>query len=370
MSYRAKSKRCMATVVTSCMMSVHAVAGALVLNAQSKPSPTASATLTSLTLVPVRTFGSVTTTSKARALSGAVRLGRYVVVLRKKPTSLTFFSVGGDSVRVIVPSDRQRNGQPKSITWIGRCARDELYVLDASAKRMLVLDAEGRYLRAFRIPSFAAQWTCTEGGLATMLVPGVGSPPSSAATRLHSLILLLDGNGDERGTIEGVAAGEPRFAGVATTIAMSRGKVFVGTADTTIITVYDTLGRRNGVLQLGKMPRRPMSADAFERIIRRQFGSTWPDSIVRKVQATPRPAFHPLFRDLRASPNGTLWLTLSAASDDTTRWRAFSVGGRVVGDAVLPYSARILEAGDDYLLIGRQMPAGEELVRWYRLDRR
>ena len=301
-------------------------------------------------------------------VAAATRVGQYIVVLDDRPGALLFFRFDGHLARRIQTTDQPQPGQFKQMTWMGRCAPDALFVLDASMKRITVLDTAGAYVRMFRPPAFAARWSCAEDGrMATLLLPGASTQRAGGRVQTEAPILLLNASGGETGVSRDISVGEGRFGGTVTTISMGKHALYVGRGDSAYVDVYDGNARPASAIRTGDLRRILMSKAEFEKIVRRQLGQTWPDSILKKVLATARPKFHPLYRDVKVAPDGTVWLTISAASDDSTVFRALSAKGSVLGDVRMPHVAQILEAGNDYLLTEYRSGDRAEHVALFRV---
>lgn len=303
-------------------------------------------------------------------VTAAVLLGRNLVVMDDARRRIVSYAPNGQPLRSIEQADRPQYGQFKQMTWMGRCAPNNLFVLDASMKRVTVLDTAMKPLRVFRPPAFAARWSCSEqAGIATLLLPGAGVRRTGGQVETRAPIVFLDAQGRVVSSSEDISAGDGLFAGVVTSIAMSTSRLYVGYGDSTLVDILDRNAKRTGVLRIGALRHREMTDAEFTKIVRRQLGASWPDSIVKRVLGLPRPRLHPLYRDVKASPDGTVWLTVSRASEDSTTFRALSSTGVLIGEVRLPHVAQILEAGDDYLVTKYTAKDGHERVALFHVER-
>lgn len=303
-------------------------------------------------------------------VTAATLMGPQLVVMDGGRNRILSYDLGGHLIRLIEQGAPAHMAPFKQFTWMGRCARNELFVVDATMRRVTVLDTALRLLRAFRPPAFAARWSCSEqGGMAVLLLPGAGEARADGRPATRAPIYLLSAAGRVLSTTEELPVGEGLFAGTVTSIATANRRLYVGYGNAESIEVRDGHGQRIGVLPTGALANREMTGAEFDKIVRRQLGTSWPDSVVRQVLRMARPRLHPLFRDVKASPNGTLWITVSRASDDATTFRALSPQGAQLGHVRLPHVGEILEAGDDYLLTKYRAADGNERVVLWRIER-
>jgi hypothetical protein len=319
-------------------------------------------------LVPVVDIAGVTATGEPVlkwALS-ATRLRDRIIVVDEVAEKLLFFDLGGHLVRAVEHSRGTQPGELHLPSWVGRCASGQLFVFDDNLSRITIFDSSAKFVRYFRPPPFTQRISCSErGNLATMAIPARKPYTIWTLEPGFAPIQFFDTTGHYTSILPQIAAGEARPAGRTTSIAMSNDRLYVGTADSGVVDVYDLSARRIGTLDAGIRPRLMTRAE-YESIVRRQLSRrAVPDSVQRAVLEAPMPTHHPSYQDLHAAPDGTLWITISAASDDATTLRALTANGRIVGDVRVAHQMHVLDVGDDYLIGEYRSPTGMEHVAVY-----
>jgi len=295
----------------------------------------------------------------------------------------------GGAVRYFDPVGRQIGsygrfgegpGEFGGISWVGQCARDTVLVWDARLNRFTFLDGQGHLLRQVRTPLddhrtpplFLA---CAPGGaLAVLRLPadaGMQSPRSTAANARTPLD-LLDDSGRIVYEVGEVASGQSQVLGRLTKLAVAPGLLYVGTAESAAVDVYDATGRHLGVVRVGTT-RRELSTAHWERAVdERLWLLALPAdraAIREWMLALPRPKYLPPYSTIVADPAGILWAGLSFPGDTVSVLRGMRPDGTLVADVVLPAGVSALEVGADYVLGVVEDKTGELHVLVLRLDR-
>jgi hypothetical protein len=185
---------------------------------------------------------------------------------------------------------------------------------------------------------------------------------------------LLNQQGDSLGTIPDLPM-DGRIFGAVTAFAMSDQGVFVGGTDTPFLDVYDVKGRRQRRIDLG-VPLRATSSKAQAQFVDRMLDDMRMKGDDRARQraallAMPISDHFPAFRDIRVAPDGTIWVSLTWPEDGDAPavLKAFGPDGQPRGESTLTRAVRLLEAGNDYLLLLWTSADGEPHVGVFRVSR-
>ena len=173
-----------------------------------------------------------------------------------------------------------------------------------------------------------------------------------------SLIRLLNLAGDSVGGIAQVPWGETRLFGASTSIALRGTELYVGTGREPALDVYDRSGRSLRRVTFPHVPVRVTRA-AHERAVEglldvmKRTGSPNVAQQRASLLLQPVPEVLPPYREIAVSPNGVTWLLTTPLSDSVAHVRGVRDDGSVVAESDLPLgdSVRLLEAGNDYLLL-------------------
>lgn len=154
-------------------------------------------------------------------------------------------------------------GEFRSVVGIGQCAPDTLFVWDRMNDRMNLLDATGALLRSYRPPGNPVDRYCASS--AQYLVWRSLSPMGSAtadAPPVRGMTLVVSANGDSVGGLGDVQAGQIWPLGAVTQFAVTDAGIYMGTADTAVVSLYGRLasgcGRLMWGMLAGRLPRRSM----------------------------------------------------------------------------------------------------------------
>jgi hypothetical protein len=290
-------------------------------------------------------------------VSDATRLGNGTVVVadRFRP-ALLFFNPEGALVRS-VGRRGAGPGEFESPGWFVPCATDSLFLWDLRLGRMTVADSEGRFVRQFSIPSSPYRLQCSPGGLVAVLdKPAVIERMDSegrALRRYHAELWLADRTGSRERVVGRIDVGENRPLGRMTSMALADDRLYVGTAESSAVDVYDLNGQLLSTWGLDVEPQQP-SAEDYETSIDAMLEGFFEPAFRRAMRADmlriPRPELMPAYREVFADADGTLLVLISSPAAPNTVLRVFDRTGAGVADVRLPGRSKVLEAGSDYAL--------------------
>lgn len=300
--------------------------------------------------------------------------------------ALRFFDAEGRFVRAV---GRKGTGPGEfeylATTW--RCG-DSLFVEDIGAARVSVHALDGTQRRAMPTAEFAggtdafssacnADGRFVHHGWYPYREEEIGRQRSPVPVWLASAdgsdrVELGEVAGPEYGAY-GYGAG-PALLGRTPQLAIGRRAVYVGTADSGVVSVFSLAGEPVGVRQLPGSPRRVTEAD-LERAKRldsmgqsalqqRQTREEW-------ALDTP-PAFLPAYDALVVDSDDHLWVRRHpAANEERVEWIVFDADGAHVATVPLPALLTVHDIGRDYIAGIVQDPfTGTHAVRVLTLTRR
>jgi hypothetical protein len=286
---------------------------------------------------------------------GATVLSNGVIaVADQHAPGVRFFDSTGGLLKTIGRQGRGP-GEFVSTAWLGQCGRDSVFVWDNMQGRMSVIDTAGRIVREYVPQSSAAVMSCTRSGrFAIFSQPEDGSARLSDVTaRSKATLWIGDAYGDSLTVVGVLPLAENRTLGKITQVAITDQHLFVGTADSAFLDVYDLGGRHTATLSVSTAPR-PTTEQHYHRALDVALAvfndANYRDQLRTLMQRLPMPQFLPLYTGLIADADNVLWLTLSAPGDSVTRLQALSEDGRLLADLEIPAELILFEAGHDYLL--------------------
>jgi hypothetical protein len=196
------------------------------------------------------------------------------------------------------------------------------------------------------------------------------------AVRLAGDLMLLDATGRSTGSMMRVPLllhFPPFPLEPATSIALSRDRIYIGTQDSAFVDAYGLDGKLIRSVPVG-VPPRPASAEHFARAVDALVYSVpqaeFREDVRRQILATvSQPAMLPPYGPLFADPDGFLWIQTSFPGDSLTTLRAIGGTGGESVDIRLPRSVTVLEIGSDYLLATYEAATGEPCIAMYSLHR-
>lgn len=294
----------------------------------------------------------------------------------------------GGAVRYFDPAGRQvasfgrfgeGPGEFAQVYWLGQCAHDTVFVLDSRLNRLTVLDRRGEIIRQELLPANQHRTppvflACAPGGpWGALRIPLGGDPsPRNTAPYPRAPLDLLDSRGQIAHEAGDVEYGQVQVLGRLTKLASAPGLLYVGTAESAAVDVYDSTGRHLGVVGVGRMNREVTQALWERATDERLWQLPLPDdraALRDRMLALPRPEYLPPYSALAADPKGTVWANLSFPGDTTTRLRGVRQDGTPVADIVIHTGMSVLEVGMDYVLGIEEDPSGELHVVVRYVDR-
>ena len=309
------------------------------------------------------------------AVFSATKTSQGFVVGESQSATLLFVDAKGKLLRT-VGRQGQGPGEFMGGIFVNQCAGDSLFAWDTRTNRVSVFTGSGTFVR--QIPAFATRVTCSRAGLIAMLLrPSAPAPGRGGTGGMMSSIKLLNLAGDSVGGVGQVPWGENRLFGASTSIALRGGELYVGTGREPAIDVYDRGGR---LLRRITFPHPPVrvSTAAHERAVEGLLGAMKRSGIQNFEQqratllAQPVPEVFPPYRQIAVAPNGVTWLLTTQLSDSVTHLKGVRADGSVVSEADLPIgdTVRLLEVGDDYILLTYVTSEGVMEVGAFRLRAR
>lgn len=287
-------------------------------------------------------------------------------------------------------------GEYRNISGIERTGGDSLLVIDASARRVSLLDPTGEYVREFDVGNNALVTRIVgrfdDGSLLTAPALVVGPEPGSASSGLmrppFTLVRVATSTGvpDTLGDFPGaerfmrVTASNGQITsisirtvpfGKSPTFAVHGGEVYIGSQDDSEIRVYGEDGVLRRIIRTGRSPEAITSAHLaaqFEAEI-----EALPEEMRTQARAADRSDLPhgdvvPPYGSLLTDDTGNLWVSdYDDPMDVPGRWTVYGPDGGVSARIALPPTFRPYDIGEDWIL-GRELDDLDvEHVRLYRL---
>ncbi len=331
--------------------------------------------------MPVLRIGDIDGDVTFTQVAGATRLddGSVVVGDRQTAYALQHYSADG----TLLKNFGRKGTGPGEIDYLVRMLRcgDSLFTHDAEGAKVNVYSIDGTYARTFRFagPLGSSPYTSACNADRVFVHHGwetrADMKPGPFRARVPFWVTNADGAveqvlgsfpGSERfgyardghmtGTRPLPFSREPRLA-------IGRDRVYIGTADSFAISVFDLAG--NGVGTLSKDIENPRLTDAdIERLVANQValqrGAT-EASVRREYDALPMPEALPAYDRILVDVDGNVWVRPYArGGTPTLRWHVFDATGKPSAVVDVPTALEVFEIGRDYL-IGRYIDE-EDLV--------
>lgn len=302
--------------------------------------------------------------------------GRLAVVDQFAP-GVRFFSASGQLLRTV---GREGEGPEEfgAPSWMGRCAADSLFVWDYMQGSVTVLDDQGAVARRYVPKGEPSAIRCDGDGVFAMLTGAINPPRTLAEMRdprlrLRAELRIADANGDSIGSLGIIPAAETRTLGKVTQYALRAERIYVGTADSASIDVYDRSGQRLRTIRF-PIPSRAATAANYDRAVEDQVAVFENPAVQEQTRSILRDMFTipetlPPYTAVLVDPEGILWVVVGAPGDPTTRLLGAGDDGTIVADLEVPREMRIFEIGVDYVLGSVLDDSGLRHVRAYRLRR-
>lgn len=294
-------------------------------------------------------------------------------------------------------------GQFHGLGWIGRGAADTVVAYDFVARRLVLFDSRGNYVRSAalmpadpKVPALPVASYPDGSVLFRLGLPANPFPGEPGAVLRDSAAYMrfgLDGmpsdalgkfpQGETFGVQvrpEGGPSPFPVPFGLATVAALRADTMLIGTGASFEVASIAAAGTPVGLLRapiprqaLTKQESKAYTASAIARLRAgaRTRGTPLDSGLIRSLESAPFPAQKPAFGRIMVDQTGALWV--SAPLDPPvppTSWTVFAPDGTWLGTVTTPEGLRVDEIGADYVL-GVWRPAkGTDRIRVYPLSRR
>lgn len=317
-------------------------------------------------------------------VSAAERLAHGdIVVADAGNHRLDVFDAIGRKVRSLGREGRGP-GEFSHPSWVG-VHDDTLLVWDMAQSRLTRFDTAGTLIGTdppvTDLSSFARVVGRREDG--SLLVAASASGDwRTGAYRDRLLILWMRPDG-RRDTV-GIVPGDEQFGtrspdgrvtettslpfGRRTVVAVHGGRVYLGTADSPTI-----VASANGATwdTVASLPNAPLP------VTRRDVDEYWTRLRVTGARSMPRPPEdieyperYPPYTDIHVAPGGDTWVALPTRPSEWSvggEWLVFSPDGSLRGRVEIPGRTRVLQVGDDWILVAETGPDDRQMVVKYSL---
>ncbi|MDP1859572.1 MAG: hypothetical protein Q8K82_12930 [Gemmatimonadaceae bacterium] len=286
-------------------------------------------------------------------------------------------------------------GEFQTLMWMGQCGGDTLSVFDPAQARVTRVDAKGKLVGVRpAMPPGPVGYSQSMGPVPYILGCGrrgafavVGWPHQLPPTR----------PGPHRSTVSirvarevaseykslGTFAGPERYRfpksdgprpfGKTVLVALSENRVFVGTADSFYVEMYDLDGVKKGSIRREialKRFRAPDKAFYLGDIIRPLATAAEKQRIRQAVDEMEFPEYLPAYGHFVVDAMNRLWIEEAyAAADASRQWWAFAEDGTAISSLRTPAQFEMYEINESYVLGKWTSRDGEESVRSYALVR-
>lgn len=289
-------------------------------------------------------------------IADATRLSSgMIAVVDRRVDAVTFIDSKGE---VVGQSGRTGDGpgEFRSVAGVGQCAPDTLFVWDRMNDRMSLLDTTGALQRSYRPPGQPLDRYCA--GAAQYIVwkslSTIGSATADTPP-IRGTALLVSAMGDSVGSLGEIQAGQIRPLGAVTQFAVIDAGVYVGTADTAVVSLYGRTGQKLRSVQVGNANRAPTAAEydaAITSLTNTVPGTAEQIATMQEFMRKrfPMPKVLPAYRAIFTNGNGALFVLTSPLGNGVTELQAFDEAGTNIGAIHIPGDLEIFELGTDYLL--------------------
>lgn len=311
----------------------------------------------------------------ASGQSGAIVFENAGASLRMEDGSVVIADIGAMLIRFFDSTGKTLKsvggpgtgpGEFRSIYWMGRCARDSLFVFDMNQRRMSVITRNDGVVRQFAFPAGAGPspltLSCSTTGRFATLVPLRGAPHVTAnIVRASAELAIASQPGESLGVVDTVALGEvallgrgsaPRPLGRFTSVAASGSSVVVATGDSSTVAVFEQ-GTGGGRVVSLPISRRRATREQFESAIARiensvpgPFRATAREGLMR----LPLPDLLPPYTAVLADGTGSIGIVVPSPNDSTTALLVVDLSGRVLGKLTLPRAIDVVAVSANHIV--------------------
>lgn len=301
----------------------------------------------------------------------ATRLGNGDIAVANRGTNeIRVFSATGQ-FRLSIGRDGDGPGEFRLLATVDRFGDDSLVGFDARIGRMTIASVDGT---GFRVVSPYSRevllrdvYPLTDSTFAAVIFDVRSGADNGRSRPLFHVVRLMATNGMLVDTVvsypgpelfafsdaTSVGAIAPLF-GKSSHVAVSRGQVVVGTADSLEYRVFSGDGRLDRIVRVPGYDLALSPAEvAAERTARLADGASripvWRDAI----EGLPSPMTRPAYSALVVDTEGFVWLAghhAESRTGEATDWEVFTDYGRWLGTVRMPPRFTAYEIGVDYVL--------------------
>lgn len=301
-------------------------------------------------------------------ITHAVQLASGVIVIADNVDSrLHYFSRTGSHMQSV-----GRNcggpGECKSVTWIGECARDSVFVFDRMQSRMSVFTADGRNVRQRVLARDPVMLACASNGTFA-LVQLAGAPSPGVPSRGN--IVRVDGSDRELARVNDVLLGRERPLAAALQIAAAPDLLIYGAGDSArVFVLADSSAPRS--VRAGIALRTPTDSQrnaAIEQLVMSMPGSKADQAITRRyARRTPFAPVLPAYSALMFDDiTRLLWVQQSVAGDGETVLERRTLTGALQATVRIPVELDVFSVRNNVLVARSTNADGEQSLVLYRL---
>lgn len=311
-----------------------------------------------------------------------------IIVADEALLRVMLFSKDGKSL-VSLGGRGTQPGKFQSMGWLGQCARDTIYIHDPVQNRVTTVDANGNlngvHSATFKGQPVAIPYTlhCARNGAFGLIGWPEAMPPGEPGPHRRTVTVAAAPRLGAKQTELSVLPSPERYRperteghrplGKTISMALSTTRLFVGTADSFTVQVFDNRGMRQEIIGRN-VARRPLTqADKITFI--EQSISNLRDGQQRQELRASRtalryPEYFPAYRRFLVDSRNRLWVEQYPVPTDSSRqWWVFLETGQAGGLLVVPAQFDVLEIEDTYALGTWTDEDGKESVRLYPVSR-
>lgn len=306
-------------------------------------------------------------------VTAAVRLSSGVIVVAdQREGRVSFFAPTGRHIKT-VGRGGGGPGEFRWINWIGECARDSVFVMDRTQRRVTVYDSRGTLAREFPISFEPVSTSCSkEGSIVSLLMPDMRAAPINGGEEINYRGPLRFSNvrGDSVGAIASIPLGEPRPLGKFTRSAVVGNYLALAIGDSAYIELWTLKGQRLGGFRAG-VEKRPVTSSILDAAVDALVGeiNSRPQRVTAKrLMLRQKPVkFLPPYSDIIGDQSGRFWIVETFAGETETILRSFGPTGAPLQRLRLPPLVRVMQVGADFVLAVGEDDNGEHFVVLYDL---
>ncbi len=319
-------------------------------------------------------------------VTAALRLpGGGLFIANGGTNEIRFYDDSGQHVRT-VGREGSGPGEFKVLGDVWRFGSDSVLVVDQNARRFTVLSIDGAFGRTANLPSPPEGFGPVPKGVfddASVLMwarlSSLGDKDGQYVDSVEFLRYSLAGDllnrmvrrprithvvrriGD--GGIVMIPPYSPRPSAV-----VQHDRWYYGEGANYEIERYSPTGRLTHLYRRS-IPNRPVTQEMIDEYREGDADGNDEPQLREMRMSIDVPATMPAFQALRTSTDGTLWVQRYTREDEQPLWSAFREDGGYLGDLDIPVGARVLDIGDDYLVLLETDELEIEYVRVYELHK-